>query len=164
MRFKIPRFTFIGFVLSLLVLSTGVSAELRTFEGKSDGLNNHTGKGKWTIVMLWASDCHVCNQEADEYVQFHKKHKDTDAQILGVSLDGKARYKEAKTFLSKHKINFPSLIGEPEEVATLFQELTGEDWRGTPTFLVYSPKGELLAQQVGAVPTDLIEQFMAANK
>jgi len=44
-----------------------------------------------------------------------------------------------------------------------FQLLTGSRWVGTPTFLVFGPDGELMAKQAGAVPTDLIEQFIAAN-
>ena len=66
-------------------------------------------------------------------------------------------------------MTFPNLVGEPQELAELYQSLTSNEWVGTPSFLVYNPKGELLAAQAGAVPTELIEKFIkesskAANK
>jgi len=136
---------------------------LQDFKGTPHNLDEYKGKGKWTIVMLWASDCHVCNEEAHQYVDFHKKHQSKDATVLGISLDGQGKKADAEDFLKEHKINFPNLIGEPMEVASLYRELTGENFRGTPTFLIYSPNGDLRAQQVGAVPTDLIEQFMVSE-
>jgi hypothetical protein len=45
-------------------------------------------------------------------------------------------------------------------VADWFTSLTGARWIGTPTFLIYAPDGELKAQQVGAVPTPIIEDFI----
>lgn len=138
------------------------ASPLFDFQGKPSSIDNYTGKGKWLVVMLWASDCHVCNMEAHQYVDFHFAHYDTDASVLGVSLDGLANKVAAEDFIKKHKINFPNLIGEPEDIARLFYELTGVRWRGTPTFLIYSPQGKLMVQQIGAVPTDLIENFMAS--
>lgn len=136
---------------------------LQDFKGKSKNLSDYTGKGKWTIVMLWASDCHVCNQEVHQYVKFHKEHKNKDASVLGISLDGQEKKSDAKDFMKRHDVNFPNLIGEPMGVSSIYRELTGEGFRGTPTFLIFSPQGKLRAQQVGAVPTDLIEQFMVSE-
>jgi len=144
------------------LMAADVSAGiLRGFDGSFHGLNEYTGQGKWTVVMLWASDCGVCNAEAKNYEKFHQAHKDRDATMLGVSLDGQAMKGEAEKFIQRHGVNFPNLIEEPERVAQLYTSLTGEPWIGTPTFLVYSPDGELRAAQVGAVSTDVIEAFMA---
>ena len=87
-------------------------------------------------------------------------HADDDAQVLGITIDGQAKKAEARKFIERHNINFPSLIGEPADVANLFSELTGAYFVGTPAFLFFDPKGELKAQQVGAVPPELIENFI----
>lgn len=156
-------------VLSLLILmlsSPILLAEMKTlqdFNGKPDTLESHVGKGKWLIVMMWASDCHICNREAHEYVDFHMVHSDEDATVLGISLDGASRKKEAEKFIKRHSVDFPNLIGEPEFISNLYQKLTGSYFAGTPTFLIYSPSGELKAAQAGAVPTKLIEEFIAKN-
>ena len=163
--FSFLLFMFIG------IFAVSQASTLYDMKGKPAGIDDYAGKGKWLIVMFWASDCHICNAEAHQYNDFHFIHSEKDAMVLGISLDGKANKVAAEGFINKHKINFPNLIGEPEEVANLFTGLTGVAWRGTPTFLIYSPKGELLVQQIGAVPTDLIENFIknyaeksAANK
>jgi hypothetical protein len=63
--------------------------------------------------------------------------------------------------VQRHEVNFPNLIDEPEKVARLYTGLTGQPWVGTPSFLVYSPTGELRAAQVGTVPTQIIKSFIA---
>ena len=153
-------------LLGLFLLSPFASAEIKGFEdfkGKPQVLENYIGKGKWTIVMMWASDCHICNREAHEYVDFHMIHSDTDATVLGISLDGESRKKAAEKFIKKHSVDFPNLIAEPEYVSALYRDLTGQYFAGTPSFLIYSPNGELKAAQAGAVPTSLIEDFIKKN-
>jgi peroxiredoxin len=149
------------FMLFFFVPLTAMAQnELVNFNGKPGELEKYLGQGKWSIVMIWAHNCHICNQEVHQYISFHEKHHKSDAQVIGLSVDGKEYLQQAETFIKRHNLNFTSLIGEPEVVARFFEELTGEAWFGTPTFLVYNPKGELRAQQVGAVPTELIENFI----
>ena len=135
-------------------------AELFDLEGRSRALNEYIGRGQWTVVMFWASDCHVCNAEAHEYVLFHDQHHEEGAAVLGISLDGRAGKAEALRFIDRHMVDFPNLIGEPDVVARLYTSLAGEPWLGTPTFLVFAPDGRLRARQVGAVPAALIEAFI----
>ena len=152
-------------LLSILSLPSIAASDMgvgfvKDFAGSFHSLNEYTGKGKWTVVMLWASDCSVCNEEVGQYVKFHNAHKDKDASILGISMDGKRLKREAEKFIQRHGVTFPNLIDEPEKIAMLYSSLTGQPWVGTPTFLVYSPTGELRAAQVGAVPTQIIESFI----
>lgn len=154
------RFLFV--IVGFLVVTSSWAA-FKDFDGKPQPLADYIGKGKWTVVMFWASDCRVCNAEIGQYIQFHQDHKDKDASILGVSLDGQARLEAARDFIKRHAVPFPSLVGEPEEIANLYQSLTSSHWLGTPSFLVYNPAGQLMAAQAGAVPPDLIEKFIQEN-
>ncbi len=147
-------------LLAGLVVTSVVAKPLTDFDGKPASIAQYTGKGKWTVVMFWASDCLVCNKEARHYDEFHIKHRDKDAVVLGVSLDGKANIKDALGFVREHELRFPNLIGEAEDIAVFFYDSTGEHWVGTPTFLIYSPEGKLTVQQAGAVPVSLIEEFL----
>lgn len=149
-------------LLSVLWLMSAavIAGPLKDFNGKPQSMDNFAGKGKWLVVMLWASDCHVCNVEAENYIQFHEQYKSKNAHVLGISIDGQAKKADAEAFIKRHHTTFPNLIGEPYEVAQWFSNLTGIDWGGTPTFLIYNPKGELVIQQAGAVPVDLIEEFI----
>ena len=154
--------TFISVLLvfSNIIVSGYAMAELKDFSGKPGAIADYAGKGKWTAVIIWASDCHVCNVEAEQYIQFHEAHKDKDIQMLGVSMDGNKKLDEAKAFVKRHHVTYPNLIGEPVDVASMYERLTGASWVGTPTILVYDPQGELQAAQPGAVPVELIEEFV----
>ncbi|KPK55446.1 MAG: hypothetical protein AMS22_04195 [Thiotrichales bacterium SG8_50] len=149
-------------VALLLVVWAGASAaeQFQDLNGEPRSLDDYTGKGKWLVVMIWASDCHICNAEAQQYDIFHGNHMKTDATVLGISMDGAAGKQEAAAFVERHLLTFPNLIGEPEDVADLYSASTGRPWIGTPTFLIYGPDGRLRAEQVGAVPTELIEEFI----
>lgn len=143
--------------------ATEAGIVLTDFEGNRRSVEEFVGDGKWLVVMIWASDCHICNTEVPEYMAFHAAHKDTDASVLGISMDGESRKEEAIAFLERHLVNFPSLIGEVGAVTAVYGNLTGSFLAGTPAFLVYTPSGELAAKQIGAVPVKLIEEFMTAN-
>lgn len=160
----------IGFIISilatmfLLVNVSHASSALYDFNGKPASIDEFSGNGKWLVVMLWSSDCHICNKEAHQYEDFHFTHSDEDATVLGISLDGMKNKVLAEGFIKKHKVTFPNLIGEPEDVADMFTQLTGVLWAGTPTFMIYDPKGKLVVQQIGAVSVELIENFMESQK
>ena len=149
-------------LLVIVIPLTGIATEQQfaDFDGKPKSISDFAGKGKWLVVMLWASDCLVCNKEAHQYVDFHKLHKDKDAQVLGISLDGEAKKSDAQDFVKRHKVNFPNLISEPINIASMYQERTGSTWIGTPSFMVFNPAGELIGAQAGAVPVSIIESFI----
>jgi peroxiredoxin len=155
----------VWWAILLLVSVTGggswaQAGPLRDFEGGERTLSEFAGKGQWLVVMIWASDCHVCNAEVYQYVDFHDMHEDDNASVLGVSMDGQGRRAEALAFIERHSLSFANLIAEPGDVARLYRELTGERFVGTPTLLVFNPQGELRAGQAGAVPTSAIEEFI----
>lgn len=150
---------------SLLLFSSAfVQAGILTdFSGTPRNISDYTGNGKWLIVMFWASDCHICGKKSPEYIAFHEKHKDSNAQVLGISIDGLENKDDAEEFISEHELNFPNLIGNGEDIAGMVYDLTGEFWIGTPAFFIYDPKGKLRASQAGAVPVEIIETFIAKN-
>ncbi|MDZ7754493.1 MAG: TlpA disulfide reductase family protein [Gammaproteobacteria bacterium] len=134
-------------------------------EGNPADLSRHTGQGKWLLVKFWASDCHVCAQEAPSVTAFHERHREDDAEVpaevLGIALDGPDNMAAVQAFRERHGARFPSLVMEPEAGWRLFQQLTGQPWLGTPSYLIYGPDGQLLAQQVGAVPMAMVEDFIS---
>jgi len=153
-------------IASLLIPSMSTLADisvLRDLEGNEQTINNYLKKGKWLVVMVWASDCFICNKEAKHYVDLHNRRKDNDLEILGLSIDGWGNRSEAIQFVKRHRISFPNLIGENIYISNLYTKLSGQYLTGTPAFLVFDQNGELLAVQIGAVPTSDIEQFIKDN-
>ncbi len=129
--------------------------------GELTSLQDYMEPGKWTVVMIWSDSCHVCNQEAPKYSAFHSRHAAKDAKIIGVSLDGSQ--KTARSFVDRHDLNYPNLVGDVRDVATLYQSESGEAFRATPTFMVFDPEGTLQAAQAGGVPPDVVEKFISGS-
>jgi peroxiredoxin len=132
--------------------------------GEPVQIETHTGNGRWLVVMIWASDCHICNQEAAAYERFHRAQADNGIDVLGISMDGAEKTAAARTFVERHDLTYPNIIGEPGMVSLHYQSVTGEPLRGTPTFVIYDPSGRLAAAQAGAVPPESIERFVARKK
>jgi len=142
------------------VFSNGIKNTLFDFSGKAVVFEDYIKSPQWTVVMFWASDCHVCNVEVNQYVKLHSNNQKNNIRVLGVSLDGKLKKTQAEEFISIHNVNFPNLIAEPETVAALYNHYTNESFIGTPTFLVFSPEGKLMAQRPGVLPPELIVNFV----
>jgi len=133
------------------------------FSGKSANLNEYIGKGKWTVVVFWSYSCGICRRETPALTQFHLKHHKKDAQVIEVSIDGAKNKHKAEVFMQESAMGFKSYIAELASLAADFYRITGEGFRGTPSFLLYNPKGELLGMQTGPVRIEALENFMAKN-
>ncbi len=150
---------------ALLLASSVAVAAAPVFENlvtrAPERLADHRRDGEWQIVMIWASECEICQREIGSYQQFHDQQP--NARVVGLTLDGAERRGDALDFVAEHEVHFSNLIGEPEAVMGYYQIATGSRWIGTPSLLIFRPDGELMAKQAGAVPTDLIAEFIAAN-
>ena len=133
----------------LLASAAPPNIPLKDFNGKTRNVNEFIGKGKWTVVVIWAHNCHICNQEIHNMVFFHAEHRKKDAIVLGVSIDGWDKRKQAAAFVDRHSLNFTNLIAEPEY--RVIQKFGVTDFYGTPTFYIYTPKGKLVKEIVGPV-------------
>lgn len=155
-----------GMVLQLAGLSLASAAppdlELHDLNGNSVPVSKYVGQGKWTLVMLWAHNCPVCNHEVDGISFFYNDHKKEDVNVLGVSVDGMALVGKARQFVDDHLVDFPNLIVEPDQAQ--IAKFGGQPFVGTPTFYVYSPEGKLIAQNVGAISVKALEAFLADQK
>jgi peroxiredoxin len=152
-------FSLLASALAIAATDTG----FRDFDGNSRLLDEYTQASKWTVVMFWASDCHVCNAESQQYIELHQRHKDGNIQVLGISMDGYENKAAAEDFIKRNGITFPNLITDSETGANYYSSHAGETWIGTPSFMIYSPGGKLAAAQAGAVPPKLIEDYVSRN-
>lgn len=135
--------------------------ELHELDGEIVDLDNYTGNGKWLLVMFWATTCHICEAQKPSISEFHNRHKDADAEVLGVAIDGMENIDAIRENMETHQTSFPSLVGEIVIVASHYQGMTQESLRGTPTYLLFNPEGELVGNNPGPLRVEAIEAFMA---
>ncbi|MEA1889824.1 MAG: TlpA disulfide reductase family protein [Pseudomonadota bacterium] len=155
-------FYFLIAVLPLTASAAAPKLNLKDLSGNSHQLSEYIGNGQWTVVVMWANDCHVCNTEMPAIDMFHEEFKDKNASILGVSVDGWDKIDTARDFVKRHDLSFPNLILEPD--MKYIGKFGGGDFVGTPTFYIYTPEGEIVAAQAGGVPMNIIEDFIRDYK
>jgi len=150
-------------VLLAAPLTVYATMEIQELDGNIVRLDEQRGDGKWLLVMLWATDCHICRQQKPEMSRFHDQHKDKDASVLGIALDGMGAVDKVKSYLDEHQPTFPNYVGEIAIVASHYLVLTEESLRGTPTYLLFNPDGELVGNNPGPLSTEAIEKFIASK-
>ncbi|MCK5897205.1 MAG: TlpA family protein disulfide reductase [Cocleimonas sp.] len=151
---------FITTITAFLLLST-TSFAFTDLKGKALDIEKQLGGGKWSIVELWASDCHACRQHMPSMVKFDGKLK--NARILGVALDGQAGIADANAFVKEFGIKFKNIVSNPIEMNAWMMENVGEGLIGTPTFILFNPEGKLVAAQPGMISTESLETFIKEN-
>ncbi len=119
-------------------------------------IDAYKGHGHWLIVQAWSSKCNICNKAMPGLVK--ASHSFPNAKLVGVSLDGNIR--AAQRFVDKHHVNFPTIVSNNNEFNSYLLKVAGEGLRGTPTFLIFDPKGNLKALQPGNVPPTTLQNFL----
>lgn len=133
---------------------------LQELDGQPRNVNEIIGQGKWVIVVLWAHDCRVCASEIHNMNDFHAAHKDKDAIVLGVTIDGATLLDRARGFAATHKLQFMNLMAEPE-VETV-ERFGGGKFVGTPTHYFYDPIGRIVGRKIGPLSGEDVEEFIEA--
>jgi peroxiredoxin len=133
---------------------------LQDLDGRAHNVNEFVGHDKWTIVVAWAHDCHICDLEINEMAEFHAAHHDKDAMVLGVTLDGAEFRMEARAFVKRHNLPFQNLITEPSQ--EVMMKFGAGKFVGTPTYYVYDPKGEIVGQNIGPLTRTEVEDFITS--
>jgi len=160
---KITRTLSIFTFLTTLLLSHTPAFALSDMQGNTKRLSDMLSKDKWTVFEIWASDCPAC-PDAVFYMKNLKKRYSHKVELIGVSVDGDHGDKGkamAAAFMKKHQLTFPTLLGRTVEVDNFLYSFE-EDLYGTPSVLLFNPKGELRGIEVGAIISqdviDFIEQ------
>ena len=95
-----------------------------------------------------------------EYADFHKRRKDKDAEVIAVSIDGTDKLDLVKDYTKKNSLPYPVMVTDKPELRDKYLALTEEQFRGTPTYLLYAPDGKLLAAQPGMLPVASVEKYI----
>ena len=165
MTFIVRMLLLIVPLLSLNALATGQqNVGLVDMAGNVTNIESHTGDGKWLVVMLWSVTCGICAREVPVYSDFHDEYKGRDIKLLGVALDGYGKKKAIEDTMRRWGMRFPTLIADLGLFAFNYKLQTGEQLLGTPTFLVYTPKGKLVANNPGPMRTSALVDYIAKRQ
>jgi thiol-disulfide isomerase/thioredoxin len=145
-------------LLPLTAIAGGV--QVQNLDGRHAGLGEFLNKDKWTLVMIWTTYCDACRKQYPMISEFHSKHKNRDATVLGIALDGYDQQQKIRSYQAAHAQNFPSVMANSDEFISKYQRTTGEAFTGTPTYLLFDAKGGLRAYIDGLVSIAKIEAYI----
>jgi peroxiredoxin len=149
------------FFFATATVSAAPDLTLQHLDGQTGSLEEHVGQGKWTLVVFWATDCGICKIQQPEYSAFHERHKDIDAQVVGVAIDGTDQLELINDYLEENPMAYPTLVGDKADIREKYKIATEETFRGTPTYWLFSPEGELMANQPGMLRSEMVENYIA---
>ena len=143
--------------VSLTLLITPVSA-MEDMNNNPTNIETLGGKGKWTVVEVWASDCRMCQLSAQHIVKFKDAHP--EVTIIGISVEGKQGKANAQKFIDEQRLTFPNLLSEKTEIDQYLFSTAEKNFIGTPTFLFYDPQGTLVTVQPKALTEKELGRFI----
>jgi len=138
--------------------------ELMGSDGKQHQIKEFIGNGKWTTIVVWGPKCPACTEEMPSIQGLYDDKDTTDINVLGLAVDfptfSYARLKQVQQFEEDYFISFPNLLISSK----IFYELGIGALQGTPTIILVDPKGKVSAKQLGGVPRDVIEKYIAKQQ
>ncbi len=141
-----------------LPLGAGAEAvkyELPDLNGEVQSLDQY--RGKWVVVNYWATWCPPCLEEIPDLVDFHERHKDRDAVVVGINFEDIGRDRLVE-FVDSYLVTYPILRSEPLPMTPL------GPIPGLPTTYLIDPDGNKVARQVGPLTGKQLEEYIKRKK
>ena len=163
--FVAGRRLLVSLTLVSMLLGTGFAHafQLQSMDASRVDLNDYVGGGRWTLVMFWSTDCIPCEQQKPMIEAFHHDHEAVDARVVGIALDGMEARAEIQKLVDRHNPSYPNLVVFTDVFHRQFKELTGKDFRATPTYLLFDPSGELAGARTGMIERAELEAVVTGN-
>ncbi len=122
-------------------------------DGKTHTLSGY--KGKWVLVNYWATWCPPCLEEIPDLIAMHGNKKN-NIVVIGVALDYRTA-RQVTDFAEGLLVNYPIVLGGPQVVNQIGPV------QGLPTTYLFNPDGKMVAQQVGAITREAVENYIASK-
>jgi len=139
-------------LFTITAVAEPVDYSLPDLQGTTHSLADY--KGKWVIVNYWATWCPPCQEEIPDLVDFHERHKDKDAVVIGINFEDIGK-EQLVAFVESFLISYPVLRSDPLPVTPLGPV------PGLPTTYIIAPDGSPVARQVGPVTGQQLDEYIA---
>ena len=152
------------FYTSLLVLficSASVHADPRqimvTDHKLQRSVEQQMNKGQWELIMLWATNCHVCKVDFKKIKAFIRENQSVPLTVIGVVIDGLKEKEKAGRLIEKHKLDYTHLLTNYPSADEFYQANAETKLLGTPSYLLYNPENKLVAFNPNSIDLDALE-------
>lgn len=157
---RILLHTFILLMFTQSAYSDVEETFLEDINGNKHLLNEYIGNGKSVVVSVWATACPYCVHELYALSDFHERHKDKNAIVLGLTLDYPSFGYPDKEYLSDFALDYfieYLLFMVDQKLAT---KVIGKPVNMIPLTFFYNPSGDLVFRLNGVVTEDMLEEVI----
>lgn len=138
-------------VCSQVAATDANNIRLKSFTKADVSLISDIQEGKFTLLMIWATNCPPCEEQKPMIQQFHTDYHTTKAQVVGVVIDGFKNLDEVNRLIEKEQPTYSNYIAEPSTFLNDFRLATGKQFVGAPTYIMFDDKGNTLAVAMGPI-------------
>ncbi|MDO6461441.1 TlpA disulfide reductase family protein [Granulosicoccaceae sp. 1_MG-2023] len=137
-----------------------VDLPLTDVAGEPSRLSSQFNGEDWLLVMVWSTDCSICRAEAPQIQALSERRDETGVRVIGLALDGPQQLQAIRDYEQELGIGFDNFTAEPTAIFSAYASATESTFRGTPTFLLYTPEGELVGNNPGPLSPGSVERFI----
>ena len=113
-------------------------------------------RGKWLFLNFWAGYCDICREEIPTLIRFQQSNKDK-VTLLGINYGGE-NHQEIKAAMARYKFNY-DIIPAQASISKLFNDVVA-----TPTTIIISPEGRMVAKVMGEQSIEELNAFIRNDK
>ena len=173
-------FTVLTFLLAPPVLLADALDSLhdlfKEYGREASVANSFKADGKsWQLLKFWSVDCGICRAQVPVVSDMHSDaeqttgdQKDGDSdyrlRVMGISVDALSREGEVLRYKQRYPSSYPNIQLPLIVINAWFESVALEPFRGTPTYLLFDPQGNLAAMQTSILKQDSLRNFIARYK
>ena len=147
--------------LALASLSTArAELALKGLNRADSTLQQEIDGEHWLLMMFWSTACSICRAEMPSIQALSERRDETGVRVVGLVLEGPDQQAHIRQSINELGVTFANFTAPSEQVVSAYANATDEDFRGTPTFLLYTPDGELVGNNPGPIRPGAVERFI----
>jgi len=156
------RISIATLMLSISLFASASKLDAHNINSKLSPAIVSSVPGQWTLVQLWTLDCVVCEKQKPALSQLNKDYD--GFTVFGLSLDGLSNADSVKARLAEKLLSFDNYLAELDSVKLQLQSSFDSEYTGTPTYILYSPAGKIIAVHPGPIDLQKLPKQLELTK
>jgi len=133
--------------LLLIILAAATSLTPMNEEQLSAVIQEH--RNHIVLVNFWATWCIPCREEFPDLVRLYEERQKDGLVVISVSMDASENEEQARAFLEKHHVIFPTYIATTDNLKALLETMD-PSWTGAiPATFIFDRQGEKAYHHIG---------------
>ncbi len=128
------------------------ATDIKTLDGQTVNLKDYTGKGKITVISLWATWCKPCQKELDAIADLYPDwQEEYDMELLAITIDTQRALGKVKPLIETKGWEY-TVLSDPNN-----QLRNALNFQSIPHTFLLDKEGNIVYEHSGYLPGDEYE-------